>query len=181
MRHARLGCASVLSLDARKAKMSSTQKERRHLFLALQGEIPDLVALSLRDRDDEPAETVGEDLVDRTSPSDGGFNPRRWRRRYIESYLIWPSAIAAATGQTEEEVRRILTESHGISIGAGFTDWNPPLAHLDVRAKGILKEGGSAPVLGQFNAGPLDVAKHIEAAAVCDDIKRLLADLVALA
>lgn len=162
-------------------RTSSTQKERRHLYLALREEIPELVALSLRDRDDEPAETVGEDLVDPTAPSDGSFHPRRWRRRYIESYLIWPSAIAAATGLSEEEVRRILTDSHGISIGAGFTDSYPPPAHLDVRAKRILKEGGSAPVLGQFDAGPLDVAKHIEAAAVCADIQRFLGDVVALA
>jgi hypothetical protein len=137
--------------------------------------------LSLRDRDDEPAETVGSDLVDHTAPSDGSFHARRWRRRYIESYLIWPPAIASATGLSEDDVNRSLTDNHGISIGAGFTDSKPPPAHLDARAKGILREGGSTPVLGQFDAGPLDVAKHIEASAVCDDIRTFLAELVALA
>jgi predicted ATPase len=159
----------------------ATQKERRHLYLELKKEIPDLVALSLRDRDDEPAETVGSDLVDHTAPSDGSFHARRWRRRYIESYLIWPPAIASATGLSEDDVNRSLTDNHGISIGAGFTDSKPPPAHLDARAKGILREGGSTPVLGQFDAGPLDVAKHIEASAVCDDIRTFLAELVALA
>lgn len=72
-----------------------TQKERKQLCLALKEEIPPLRVLSLRDRDDEPAETVGADLVDHTAAGDSGFHPRRWRRRYIESYLIWPSAIAA--------------------------------------------------------------------------------------
>lgn len=162
-------------------KTPSTQKERRHLYNALREEIPDLVALSLRDRDDEPVEPVGEDLIDPTAPADPGFNPRRWRRRYIESYLIWPAAIARATGLTEEEVRRTLTDNHGISIGARFTDWDAPHAYLDVRAKKILKEGGSAAVLGQFDAGPLEVAKHIEAAAICDDLKRFLDDVVRLA
>lgn len=161
-------------------RTTTTQKERRQLYLALKEEIPDLVALSLRDRDDEPAETVKEDLVDRTATADDGFQPRRWRRRYIESYLIWPPAIAAATGLSEAEVRQNLTDNHGISVGANFTDANPPQGLLDVRAKQILKEGGSTPVLGQFDAGPLDVAKHIDAEAVCDDIKTFLGDVAAL-
>jgi predicted ATPase len=161
-------------------RTTTTQKERRQLYLALKEEIPDLVALSLRDRDDEPAETVKEDLVDNTATADEGFQPRRWRRRYIESYLIWPSAIAAATGLPEEDVRQGLTDNHGISVGANFTDSNPPQALLDVRAKQILKEGGSTPILGQFDAGPLDVAKHLEADAVCDDIKTFLDDVAGL-
>jgi predicted ATPase len=161
-------------------RTTTTQKERRQLYLALKEEIPDLVALSLRDRDDEPAETVKEDLVDSTAVADEGFQPRRWRRRYIESYLIWPPAIAAATGLSEDEVRQLLTDNHGISVGANFTDSNPPQGLLDVRAKKILKEGGSNPVMGQFDAGPLEVAKNIEAGAVCDDIKTFLNEVVAL-
>jgi hypothetical protein len=35
-----------------------SQKERKQLYLALKEEVPDLLVLSLRDRDDEPAETV---------------------------------------------------------------------------------------------------------------------------
>ena len=161
-------------------RTTSSQKERRHLYIALKEEIPDLVALSLRDRDDEPVEPVGQDLTDPSAPAGDGFNPRRWRRRYIESYLLWPPAIARATGLDEDEVRRTLTDNHGISIGAHFTDWDAPSAYLDVRAKKILREGGSAPILGQFDAGPLDVAKHMEAAAICDDIKRFLADVEGL-
>lgn len=156
------------------------QKERRQLYLALKEEIPQLVTLSLRDRDDEPAETVKEDLIDHTTTVDEGFQPRRWRRRYIESYLIWPPAIALATGLSEDEVRQILTDYHGISVGENFCDSDPPQALLDVRAKTILKEGGSTPVLGQFNASPLDVARHLEADAICADIKTFLADVARL-
>lgn len=162
-------------------RTTTTQKERRQLYLALKEEIPDLVAVSLRDRDDEPAETVKPDLVDNTATADEGFQPRRWRRRYIESYLIWPPAIAAATGLPEDEVRQSLTDNHGISVGANFTDADPPQALLDVRAKQILREGGSTPVLGQFDAGPLDVAKHIPPEAVCEDIKTFLKDVATLA
>jgi predicted ATPase len=160
---------------------SVPQKERRQLYLAFKAEIPDLVVLSLRDRDDEPAETVGADLVDRsTTVGDAEFNPRRWRRRYIESYLVWPPAISAASGLPEEDVRQQLTDHHGISVGANFTDSDPPQALLDVRAKAILREGATA-VLGQFDVSPLDVARHLETDAVCDDIKTFLSDVENLA
>jgi hypothetical protein len=158
----------------------TTQKDRKQLYLALKSEIPQLAVLSLRDRDDEPAETVGPDLVDRSAAADSDFHPRRWRRRYIESYLIWPPAIAAATGLTEEQVNERLSDHHGISVGANFTDSEPPQALLDIRAKRILKTG-SAPVLAQFDATAIDVAKHLDATAVCDDMKTLLNDLVSLA
>jgi hypothetical protein len=160
---------------------SRSQKERRQLYLAFSGEIPDLRILSLRDRDDEPAETVGADLVDNPVPNIPEFHPRRWRRRYIESYLIWPPAIAAATGTSEAQVRQHLTDHHGISVGASFTDSEAPQALLDVRGKQVLKTVGSSPILAQFDASALQVAREMDADAIPDDIKTFLNDLVALA
>jgi predicted ATPase len=157
-----------------------TQKERKHLYLALKEEIPGLLVLSLRDRDDEPAETVGPDLIDRTTTGDDGFHPRRWRRRYIESYLIWPPAIAAATGLSEEQVAKELSDHHGIAVGPHFVDADPPQALLDVRAKGILRATGSAAILGQFDTDPLAVAEHMDPAAIPEDLKTFLSDLVNL-
>jgi predicted ATPase len=157
-----------------------TQKERKHLYLALKEEIPGLVVLSLRDRDDEPAETVGADLIDRTTTGDDGFHPRRWRRRYIESYLIWPPAIAGATGLSEAEVTQQLSEQHGIAVGAHFVDADPPPALLDVRAKTILRSPASSAILGQFDADPILVADHMDPAAIPEDIKTFLADVANL-
>jgi hypothetical protein len=64
--------------------------ERKHLFLQLKAEIPDLVAVSLRDRDDM---AIGQ--VDRVSLSDRSQNNvdpnlhlKIWRRRHIENYLL---------------------------------------------------------------------------------------------
>ena len=143
---------------------SRAQKVRKQVFIALKEEIPDLVVVSLRDRDDEPAETVGADLKD-GNDGQGGFHPRRWRRRYLESYLIWPPAIAAATGLDLAAVTQHLTDHHAIAVGAGFTDSAPPAALLDVRGKEILRPSGGGAVLGQFYASPVDVAGHIEADA----------------
>jgi len=158
-----------------------TQKERKQIFLALQEEIPDLRALSLRDRDDERAEDVGADLIDPTASESGGFFPRRWRRRYIESYLVWPPAIAKARGVSEEQVNHELAELHGIAVVAGFTRSDPPQALLDVRAKEVFRGTGTTPILGQLDVDPLEVARAIEPDAICEDLKTFLHDLVSLA
>jgi predicted ATPase len=155
-------------------------KERKQMYSALKEEIPALVVVSLRDRDDEPAETVGPDLVDGTS-GDVDFHRRRWRRRYLESYLIWPPAIAAATGRDEERIKQELSDHHAIAVGTSFTDSDAPPALMDIRAKQILRPHGSTALLGQFDASPVDVAKQMDREAIPDDISTFLADLVALA
>lgn len=155
-------------------------KERRQVHSALKEEIPGLVVVSLRDRDDEPSETVDADLVD-GGPSEDGFNPRRWRRRYLESYLIWPPAIAAVTGLSEEQVNQQLSDHHAISVGANFTETAPPAALLDVRGKQILKPRNGTSVLGQFDASAVDVAAHMDANTIPDDIKTFINELVSLA
>jgi predicted ATPase len=156
------------------------QKERRQLYLALREEIPDLLALSLRDRDDEPGETVKADLVDNAIPADPNFQSRRWRRRHIESYLIWPPAIAAASAITEEKVREYLMDQHGIAVGDQFAESDAPQGLMDVRGKAILSDGDLA-VLGQLPIGAVDVAQHLDADVIPADIKTFLADVVALA
>lgn len=158
-----------------------SQKERKQLYLALKEEVPELVVLSLRDRDDEPAETVRSDLVDPSAGGDAGYFPRRWRRRYIESYLIWPPAIAAATGMPEADVVEKLRDLHGIAVGPTFAETDPPPALLDVRAKQILKPAGGAAVLTQFDAAPFEVAAHMDPAAISADIRTFLSDVEALA
>jgi predicted ATPase len=153
------------------------QKERKHVYLALKEEIPELVVISLRDRDDEPVETVRPDLVDGSS-GDAGFLPRRWRRRYLESYLIWPPAIAAATGLSEDEVNQRLADHHGLAVGASFPDTNPPQALLDVRGKEILTQPATTPIMGQFDASAIDVARHMDPTAIPEDVKTFLDELI---
>jgi hypothetical protein len=157
------------------------QKERRQLYLALKEEIPDLRVLSLRDRDDEPLGTVGSDLLDNPVPTDPEFHPRRWRRRYIESYLIWPAAIAAASGLSEDEVRTSLMEQHGIAVGDKFVDSDAPQALMDVRGKEVLAVVDGPAVLGQLSVSAVDVAQKIDADSIPSDIKTFLADIVNLA
>ena len=159
---------------------SRGQKERKHVYLALKEEIPDLVVMSLRDRDDEPAETVGSDLVDGAS-GDQDFHPRRWRRRYLESYLIWPPAIAAASGLSLDEVEQRLRDQHGLAVGAHFPDSDPPQALLDVRGKEVFASPGAAGILGQLDVSAIDVARELGASVVPADVKTFLDELIARA
>ena len=157
-----------------------SQKERKQLYLALKEEVPDLIVLSLRDRDDEPAETVKEDLVDPSAAGDAGYFPRRWRRRYIESYLIWPAAIAAAAGVPEADVVNELRDRHGIACRPELHRQRPaPSPPRRAREADPQARGGTA-VLGQFDVSPHEVALHMDPAAICTDIKTFLADVKSL-
>lgn len=159
---------------------SQGHKERKHIYIALKEEIPELVVLSLRDRDDEPAEKVGPDLVDGTS-GEADFHPRRWRRRYLESYLIWPPAISAASGLDLTTVETRLRDNHGLAVGAHFVDSDPPQALLDVRGKEILASVGAPGILGQFDVNAIDVARHLDRSSIPVDIQTFLKELMSRA
>lgn len=142
-----------------------SQKDRRSLWRALNEEIKNVVAFSLRDRDDDPLATVGSDLSDTGERATSGFYARKWRRRYIEAYLLWPPALAASAGLPESEVREVLQEKYGIAVGGTFTDSNAPQALLDVRAKEILSD---------LKVKAVDVAKQMPPEAICVDIQMIL-------
>ena len=74
--------------------------ERRHLFTQLKAEIPELVAISLRDRDDMSPNQIDAQTLDDKSHNHGApdLHMKVWRRRHIENYLLWPDAIARAAG-----------------------------------------------------------------------------------
>jgi hypothetical protein len=132
---------------------SSGQKERRALYRELAAEVPGLVAVSLRDRDDEPPATVGPGLEDLSiSATILGFHARKWRRRHLETYLLWPSAIAEAAGLDPDEVEDRMRNEHGVAITRdNFVRADAPDAIKDLRGKAILKEGDAA-ILGQIDA-----------------------------
>jgi hypothetical protein len=161
-------------------RSTAGHRERKHVFLALREEIPDLVAISLRDRDDEPLSTVAEDLTDLNAGELDDFRCLKWRRRYIESYLIWPPALALASGLELDLIESWLRDNHGIAISAeNFLPSDAPDALLDLRAKEILKEGDEA-IFGQLSVTARDVAQALEAEFIPQDIRTFLDELVRL-
>jgi predicted ATPase len=154
-------------------RSSTGHKERKQLFIAFSEEFQQpLTVLSLRDRDDESLETVGPGLEDKVVPDDGLFHTRKWRRRYIESYLVCPRALAAASGLELSEVEARLRDEHGLAVGTTFTAAHAPQALMDVRAK---------EVFHSFHVSAPDVASSLTVEEVCDDLKTLIQELVSLA
>ena len=114
-------------------------KERKHFFLALKEEIPDLVAVSLRDRDDEPLNTVGDSLADLShSAGPADFHCKKWRRRHLENYLLWPPTIAQVTVTPLPQVEEALKDDFGIAVGESFPNTDAPTALLEAYGKEIL-------------------------------------------
>lgn len=140
-------------------------KHRKHIWQALNDEFGEVVALSLRDRDDSALGDVVERLEDMSYPSSGGFRAILWRRRYIESYLLWPPALADVSGYSEVEVRSILMSNHGLAVGEDFAVSKAPTGLLDARAKLILKE---------LQLDAKDLAKNIPPEAICEDVRTVL-------
>ncbi|WP_181794261.1 ATP-binding protein [Streptomyces sp. WELS2] len=147
---------------------SAPHKERGHVFRAIASEVPNLTAYSLRDRDDETFETVGPDLEEKGYKTSPNFYVRKWRRRYIEGYLILPRPLAEAANLTEEEVVARLRDEFGIAIGESFRKTDAPSAILDMRAKEILRA---------FKTSSIAVASCFQPDEVCDDIVTVLKQL----
>ena len=162
-------------------RTTHSHSDRKRLVRALREEIPDIVTYSLRDRDDDPVGTVGPTLEDRDRADSEGFYARKWRRRHIESYLIWPPAIARASGMSESEVEERLRDDHSVAVSRSkWTDSDAPQAALDINGKLILKEGDEA-IFGQLDLNAYDLARNFEKTEICDDICTVINELAALA
>jgi hypothetical protein len=152
-------------------------KERRQLFTQLKRDIPDLRAISLRDRDEEADGTVGPDLIDKAqNPTGDGFQAMKWRRRHIENYLLHPAPIARAAGKLETEIREFFAEEHGLAIPANFTSTDVVIAMRDARGKEVMIQGASC-VDKKFGVDRYAIAKAMVKEELADDIKKFLAEL----
>lgn len=158
---------------------SSSHKDRFQIYQALAEDIPGLAAVSLRDRDDEPLNTVEKDLRDKNYPSREGFYALKWRRRHLETYLLHPGAIARATGKEQSTVEQELADNFSLAVGSTFAASDCPDLLKQANGKDILRES-SMGLLKNTGASVVDVANNLAVAEVCDDLKTFfnsLADL----
>ena len=148
-------------------------RERKRLFEELAKEIQGLRVLSLRDRDDEPVNSVQSDLLDKGHDDETvGFTAIKWRRRHIEGYLLCPDAIARAAKTTPETVRLWLADTHALAIPAGYTSSSVPQALLDANAKRFFLDGESLEA--KFGVTRHAVADALEEHEICEDISTFL-------
>lgn len=151
---------------------TQSHKERRMIWRALRAEFGDVRALSLRDRDDEAPNSVGTLLEDKADAhGEADFLSRKWRRRYLESYLILPAAIARATGRAEADVKSVLKNDFSLVIKRGtYVKTSVPAPLLDLRGKEVLQHFGLSAVA---------VAKRIEPDEVCADLELMTREVCA--
>jgi energy-coupling factor transporter ATP-binding protein EcfA2 len=156
-----------------------SHRERKQLFLSLQEDIPELVAVSLRDRDDTPEGQVDSELNDKTTLAGGGFTALTWRRRVVESYLLVPAAISAVTGKPEDSVVEMLRDKHSLAIGNSYfaSDCSQTLRSID--GKKILWEGPDALIPGDSGAAG-KVAAELPSGSIAEDFKKLFQRLAAV-
>ncbi|WP_175419426.1 AAA family ATPase [Glutamicibacter creatinolyticus] len=149
-------------------KTERSHKDRKMLWMSLEKEISGLIAVSLRDRDEEEVNTVDHELRDKSIKMTEGFDMRKWRRRHLESYLIVPRALSAAAKMPVDDVVQYLSNQHALVIPSDYYQSNCPGTLLEIRGKTIL-EGL------QLTAG--EVVQHLEPHEVCEDL-RIMVDLL---
>jgi hypothetical protein len=149
-------------------------RDRKQLFSQLKAEIPELVAVSLRDRDDLATSQVDPaTLRDRSlNDVDPNLHLKVWRRRHIENYLLWPPAVARAAGRADQEVIELMAE-HAIIVPTDFTSRTVADAMIDARGKEIVQEH-TRSLKRAFGVRPLDIAKAMKPEEIPEDVKYLI-------
>lgn len=153
--------------------------ERRKLFLQLKKEIPDIQAISIRDRDDEADETAQASLEDKSNPPQGdGFKAMKWRRRHIENYLLCEAAIARAAAKPEDDVKAYFKDIHGLALPKDTTPSDVLIAVRDAHGKEIFMKDNS--LKKTFGIKREDVAKALEKKEIAADLLTFFNALLAL-
>lgn len=149
---------------------------RRRIFDSLRSTIPDLKCISLRDRDMDNPDVIGEGLrykaisLEANSP----ILLLEWRRKNIESYLLCPKAIAEASGKSVDEVKLYFQQNFALAIDDdGYAEATPPEVIITCDGKKIFtKETYGLQVY--FGCNKYDVAKKMTVDEVGEDIKVFL-------
>jgi energy-coupling factor transporter ATP-binding protein EcfA2 len=153
---------------------TQSHKERRMIWRALRAEFGEVCAISLRDRDDDTVKTVGDSLEDKTDQhNEEDYLSRKWRRRYLESYLIVPTAIARASGKSVEEVNEVLKEEFSLNISRKV--------YVKKKVSDPLSDLRGKDILSRFGLNAVSLAKKLEPDEVCADLTQLVDELCAFA
>ncbi|MBD2846408.1 ATP-binding protein [Paenibacillus sp. IB182496] len=148
-------------------------KERKHLFLELKKEIPDLVGISLRDRDDESYNTVDITLIDKSQTVIPDLYFVKWRRRYIENYLFCPQAISRLVQKPVGDIMQHFQQYHGLALFNNFTMSDVPSPIYEARGKEIICTNQHS-IEKVFGVSKHAIVKEMIEEEICDDVKTLI-------
>lgn len=162
---------------------ASGHKERKLFFLEMKKIIPDLLAISIVDRDMEAINSVTESLMDKTFPDpkgdDGpqhGFYARKWRRRHIESYLLHPDPIARAADVEPNEIIEHITSNFAVDLSGRYTGQNEPEVILQCNAKEII-ETSPMSIKKKYGISKFRIAEEFQQHEICQDIVLIIEEI----
>ncbi len=159
---------------------TGTASERLQLFRQLKKEIPELKCVSIRDRDDEAANTVENSLIDKGfTNKEKDFIVMKWRRRHIECYLLCKAAIARAAGVEVARVEEFFQlDGHALALPDDTTKSEVAPSVRDAHAKEIFTEGES--LKKHFKITRDDVAVVLAPNEIAEDLRTFFAAVEAL-
>ncbi|PML31048.1 hypothetical protein BCT56_10780 [Vibrio lentus] len=154
--------------------------ERLHLFNQMKREIGELKGVSLRDRDGQDFNTISDVLFDKQNNGcdKNGLKPLTWRYRYIESYLLYPQAIAEAAGKKVEDVIEDIINWFGMDLSKLNQDSIEPIIK-NLETKEIVSEGKDC-ICSKYGISKYDIAKNLSVDEIHDDMKTVINNIVNL-
>lgn len=151
---------------------TDSHKDRRKFFQKLEKGIPGLCAVSIRDRDHAPINTVCEDTLRDKSDGHGltNFLSRTLRRREIENYALLPACIARTTGSNFEDIRTWWETDLYLPWSIDPPQDETPILEGDFKKALLqfLKEKGNSID---------DLWGNIESVEIHDDFKKIISDI----
>lgn len=154
--------------------------ERQQLYLQLLKEIPDLKAISIRDRDDEADGSVEANLIDKAfSSKQAGFVAMKWRRRHVENYLLCAVAIARAAQKSDQDVRDFFADKHALALPVDTAPSDVALAVRDAHGKELFV--GENSIASEFSITREEVASAMQKDEIAEDLLTFFAQLQKLA
>ena len=149
---------------------------RKKIFDSLKTIIPELKCISLRDRDMDNPDIIGDRLLYKGTSlaDDSPILLLQWRRKNIESYLLCPRAIAEASGKTVEEIEKHIQQKFALAIDSdGYVEAVPPDAIITCDGKIIFNKETDGLEIA-YGCNKYDVAKKMTPEEVPEDIKVFL-------
>ena len=149
---------------------------RKKIFDSLKTIIPELKCISLRDRDMDNPDIIGDRLLYKGTSlaDDSPILLLQWRRKNIESYLLCPRAIAEASGKTIEEIEKHIQQKFALAIDSdGYVEAVPPDAIITCDGKIIFNKETDGLEIA-YGCNKYDVAKKMTPEEVPEDIKVFL-------
>jgi ABC-type cobalamin/Fe3+-siderophores transport system ATPase subunit len=169
-------CGITLPNDIVYWTNTDSHADRRRMFGELHKIIPDLKCVSLRDRDMDNPDMIGEGLAYKpiALPPDSPIILLEWRRKNIESYLLCPNAIAEASGQTVDNVKQHIQDNFALAISDhGYIEAIPPEPIIALDGKQIFRKETTG-IEHIYNCNKYDVAQKMTAIEVCEDIRTFI-------